>query len=302
MLSVTPIRAKNVSFQLPGSTQRANSAPPIPAAARSLKSPLPRHHQRGGDKHAALLSKLAPAVARISSPQPDLIADILDQPEDAQAKAKPKKVAAWSLKDPQIDGTEAKKIKQTPAQSGHSEAGKKEQTSAQSDRIEARKSEQKTAKGVPDQKAPSKAKQEKRVASGHSRAMKSKWSKGQRSTISMKSLSVTSTPGSSATGGQRTSQVGMVTKMALQIRDQTNVACLDHARWMKHDVAKLREHVIKIEEEIKLGNKAKATLDARIFDLRKCLSVNQQSVSAQQKKSHKEVDQLNSQNCHKEGV
>ena len=77
--------------------------------------------------------------------------------------------------------------------------------------------------------------------------------------------------------------------MVYQVRDQTNVSSLDHVRWMKHDVAKLREHLVKIEEEVKHANKAKVLLDQKVFDLRKCLSVNQQSVSAQQKKSHREV-------------
>lgn len=96
-------------------------------------------------------------------------------------------------------------------------------------------------------------------------------------------------PRNAAPFGRQLTQSGQVTKIVYQIREQTNVSCLDYARWMKHDVAKLREHLVKMEDEIKLASKAKTTLDARIFDLRKCLSVNQQSISAQQKKSHREV-------------
>ncbi len=254
MLSMTPIRAKNVSFQLPGSTQRATT--PQAATAHSWKSPPPNTR----DKQPSPLSKLAPTVTRISSPQPDLIADILDQSEETQAKAKPKKEETWNVKD---------------SQSNHQDAGKTSAT--------------KEAAVVEDEKAASKTKQDKRVVSGQCKAMKSKWSRGNRSTISTTMRPLTTAAGSTTGGGKRTSQIGQVTRMALQIRDQTNVACLDHTRWMKHDVAKLREHVIKIEEEIRLGNKAKATLDAHIFDLRKCLSVNQQSISAQQKKTHREV-------------
>lgn len=115
--------------------------------------------------------------------------------------------------------------------------------------------------------------QEGRVMSGQARLSKAKVIKNHKVVIT----------------GRRPSPSSQVTKMAYQIREQTNVSCLDHVRWIKHDVAKLREHLVKIEEEIKLANKAKATLDARVFDLRKCLSVNQQSISAQQKKSHREV-------------
>lgn len=96
-------------------------------------------------------------------------------------------------------------------------------------------------------------------------------------------------PHNTAPLGRRLTPSGQITKMVYQIREQTNVSCLDYARWMKHDVAKLREHLVKMEDEIKLASKAKTTLDARVFDVRKCLSVNQQSISAQQKKSHKEV-------------
>lgn len=279
MLSVTPIRPKNVSFQLPGSTQRTITSPaatqvkspptqppPPPPQTQALKSPSPAHHvlkspppnSRERQAAASPLSTVKPTVTRISSPQPDLIADILDQPEDTKSGSKKKDT--WVPKDSQVSGQDTKSSQAVPM---------KEMSIDKLDKQ--------------DQKA-SRTKPEKRVPSGQSRAMKSKWSKGHKSTIAT-ALSVSPT----ATGGRKTSQIGQVTKMAFQIRDQTNVACLDHTRWMKHDVAKIREHVIKIEEEIKLGNKAKVTLDAKIFDLRKCLSVNQQSISAQQKKTHREV-------------
>lgn len=83
-----------------------------------------------------------------------------------------------------------------------------------------------------------------------------------------------------------------MTRVAHQLRDQNNSASLDHVRWMKCDVAKMREHLIKIEEEIKLGNRTKSLLDTKVLDLRKCLSVNQQSISSQQKKSYREGNSI----------
>lgn len=78
-------------------------------------------------------------------------------------------------------------------------------------------------------------------------------------------------------------------KMVRQIQEQTNVSSLNYVRWMKCDVSKLREHLVKIEDEIKLANRAKTVLDGHVLDMRKSLSVNQQSISAQQQKTHKEV-------------
>ena len=264
MLSVTPIRVKNVSFQLPGSTQRATSAPIT--VTRKLLSPPP--------KQATPIPPVKTTDTRMNSPQPDLIADILDQPGAS------KKEVTWNVKESQVSQEAGKS--QTAEKGGEVVIAK----GASAEKLEKQEKPQKRAQTavVKAASAEKQEKPEKRVQSGQSKVMKAKWSKGHRSPIST-ALSTTS----STVNGRRTSQIGQVTSLSLRIRDETNVACLDYARWMKHDMAKLREHVIKIEEEIRLGNKAKTTLDTKIFDLRKCLSVNQQSVSAQQKKTHKEV-------------
>lgn len=245
MLSITAIKPKNVSFQLPGSTQRSSTAPAT-AGRHIIKSP-PGTNLREKPPTPPV-SSLKPTVTRISSPQPDLIQDILDQP--VKSKPKEPKSNAWVTKE--------------------SETAKKNvaaEVKVQADTVK---------EDAGGELKITKVKQEKRVLSGQTiKPVKSKWTKSHRSPV-------TGSP-------KRLSQIGLVTKMAHDVREESNVACLDHARWMKHDMAKLREHVIKIEEEIKLGNKAKTTLDAKIFDLRKCLSVNQQSISAQQKKTHKEV-------------
>ncbi len=68
-------------------------------------------------------------------------------------------------------------------------------------------------------------------------------------------------------------------------REKTNSVVHQHVRSMKQDVSRLREHLLKVEEEIKNLNRGRRTLEMSVLDLRKCLSVNQQSISTQQKKS-----------------
>ena len=79
-----------------------------------------------------------------------------------------------------------------------------------------------------------------------------------------------------------TSQVAQV---AHQIRDSVNSASHEQRRALKYDAARLREHLLKVEEEIKNLNRGRGTLELAIQDVRKSLSVNQQSISTQQKKS-----------------
>lgn len=79
-----------------------------------------------------------------------------------------------------------------------------------------------------------------------------------------------------------TSQVAQV---AHQIRDSVNSASHEQRRVLKYDAARLREHLLKVEEEIKNLNRGRGTLELAIQDVRKSLSVNQQSISTQQKKS-----------------
>ena len=74
-------------------------------------------------------------------------------------------------------------------------------------------------------------------------------------------------------------------KTAADIREQTNAASHNHTRSLKYDVGKLRESLLKVEEEIKHLNRGRHTLEMGIHDIRKALSVNQQSISNQQKKS-----------------
>lgn len=76
-----------------------------------------------------------------------------------------------------------------------------------------------------------------------------------------------------------------VTQVANQVRERANASCHEHIRSLKYEVAKLREHLLRLEEEIKHLNRGRHTLEIAIQDMRKALSVNQQSLSTQQKKS-----------------
>ena len=76
-----------------------------------------------------------------------------------------------------------------------------------------------------------------------------------------------------------------VTQVASQVRERTNTSCHEHIRSLKYEVAKLREHLLRLEEEIKHLNRVRHTLEITIQDTRKALSVNQQSLSTQQKRS-----------------
>ena len=73
--------------------------------------------------------------------------------------------------------------------------------------------------------------------------------------------------------------------IAREVRDRTNSESHEHVRSLKHDVSQLREHLLKVEEEIKNLSRGRNTLEIAVQDIRKALSVNQQSISTQQKKS-----------------
>ena len=73
------------------------------------------------------------------------------------------------------------------------------------------------------------------------------------------------------------------------VRERTNSASREDMRLLKYNVAKLREHHLKVEEEIKHLTRGKSTLELAVQDIRKAISVNQQSVSMQQKKTHLET-------------
>ena len=71
----------------------------------------------------------------------------------------------------------------------------------------------------------------------------------------------------------------------LKVRALEDSVTHDHIRLMKYDVARMREKLVKLEEELKLSTRGRATLEEGIQDIRKCISVNQQSISTQQKKA-----------------
>ena len=82
-------------------------------------------------------------------------------------------------------------------------------------------------------------------------------------------------------------------KLVNSMRERTHSACHDDVRVLKYNVAKLREHLLKVEEEIKHMNRGKATLEVAVQNVRRAISVNQQSVSAQQKKARLDSVSLN---------
>ena len=73
------------------------------------------------------------------------------------------------------------------------------------------------------------------------------------------------------------------------VREGTNSASRDCIRQLKYSVAKLREHLLKVEGEIKQMTRGKNTLELAVQDVRRAISVNQQSVSMQQKKTRVET-------------
>ena len=73
--------------------------------------------------------------------------------------------------------------------------------------------------------------------------------------------------------------------IAREVRDRTNSESHEHVRSLKQDVSQLREHLLKVEEEIKNLSRGRNTLEIAVQDIRKALSVNQQFISTQQKKS-----------------
>ena len=237
-MSVTPLRPKTVSFQLPGGGghPRASTAPasvrrkPPPERVPSHTTPVP----------------MAVKSANLSS-QPDLIADIYQQPNTQHPSNINGLIQGMPVSETPAIIPSALAIKDISLDVSH--------------------------------KTP-RVKHEQRVLSGQAKVSKGKVTKGHRTGPSSR---YNAGPGAS---GRFT---GHTTKLVQQIQEQTNVSSLNYVRWMKCDATKLREHLVKIEDEIKLANKAKAVLDGHVLDMRKSLSVNQQSISAQQKKTHKEV-------------
>ena len=80
-----------------------------------------------------------------------------------------------------------------------------------------------------------------------------------------------------------------VVTLARELRHGTNSTSHDHVRRVKYQVAKLREQTLKVEEDVRQSSKTKHVLELAILDMRKALSINQQSLSTQQKKMRGEV-------------
>lgn len=68
-------------------------------------------------------------------------------------------------------------------------------------------------------------------------------------------------------------------------RERTNSASRDNIRSLKYGVARLRESLLRVEEEVKRMTRGRRTLELAVQDVRRAISVNQQSVSVQQKKT-----------------
>ena len=69
------------------------------------------------------------------------------------------------------------------------------------------------------------------------------------------------------------------------VRERTNSASRENMRILKYNVVKLRESLLKVEDEIKQMTRGKHALELAVQDIRKTISINQQSVSMQQKKT-----------------
>lgn len=76
-----------------------------------------------------------------------------------------------------------------------------------------------------------------------------------------------------------------VMHMARHCREQCNAATHIHMRTSRHDVAKLRLQLVKLEEEIKQMTRGRGLLVVGIQEMRLSLSVNQQSISTIQKRT-----------------
>ena len=74
-------------------------------------------------------------------------------------------------------------------------------------------------------------------------------------------------------------------RISQQVRDKSRAVAHEHVRAVKYDVAKLREHLLRVEEQVKVLSRGKRTLELAVQDVRKDLSTNQQSVGMQQKKT-----------------
>ncbi|CAI7993699.1 hypothetical protein GBAR_LOCUS1304 [Geodia barretti] len=73
-------------------------------------------------------------------------------------------------------------------------------------------------------------------------------------------------------------------------RERTNSASRENTRVLKYGVARLRESLLGVEEEVKRMTRGRRTLELAVQDVRRSISVNQQSLSVQQKKARAQTD------------
>ncbi len=90
-----------------------------------------------------------------------------------------------------------------------------------------------------------------------------------------------------------TERIASPASVAKDLRHKSNSISHKYTRSAKYDVSQMREHLLKVEEEIKNLNRGKSTLELSVQDVRKALSINQQSISTQQKKSSRGEEVLN---------
>ena len=312
MSAATPIKLKTVSFQLPGCVQpRAATAPPKirqqgGPSSRSTSASVSEKRQPVTQHRAALGPPITGGgssnennggpPARVMSPQPDLIADILDtEPSSSPMCSKMEKraVPSSSYSSPQAVGEDVTAMTEATPSSGSRDMATSSSFSPSSPPVKSKtqhggKTRAASASAIMQGKV-SKAKSIKHHHLHHYHGHHHHHHHHHHSNSSSNSSGGKGSSSNNSSNSSNRIQGSQVTKMAHQLRDQNNSASLDHVRWMKCDVAKMREYLIKIEEEIKLGNRTKSLLDAKVLDLRRCLSVNQQSISSQQKKSYREV-------------
>lgn len=258
-MTSTPTRLKAVSFNIPGSqsslitTSTQSSTALRTNASPKPASPLANHRAsdtKSGQKSSPLVS-LSENVSSESTPtaqhgaKPDLVADIIESPKTTGSQ---QKTLVTHDSGAHTLGSESRGglISKT--------LGEKQKSSSPLYR------KRHYGGGV--------------YSRSGSRAFANTTSTRERSPL---------------LGQQKCKSLGLsnaqVAQMANQVRGTTNSLSHEHTRALKYDAARLREQLLRIEEEIKNLNRGRGTLELAIQDVRKALSVNQQSISTQQKKS-----------------
>ena len=255
---ITPIKSKSVAFQLPAE-RRASTAP---ARSRRYHKSVTGLHS--GQNHVNTSSSGVPIQKIRFGIKPDLIADILDSPKTPH----PNKSRTVIKKDKSVDASLDLKVGKDDKSSQLSALAKKETLD---EKIPSSKTVavSNTDLNISTESIQTQTSPSSRLSSGHES------SRGR-------------SPQVKRPNSGRITQSSQVNQIAGQVRDQTNASCHDYVRAMKYDVAKLREQLIRTEEELKHLSRGRSALEAGISDVRKCLSVNQKSISTQQKKSKRD--------------